>query len=50
MVVLLVFPEIAPGFMVQLPADKPLNTTLPVETEQVGCTVELTVGADGVTG
>jgi hypothetical protein len=36
MVVLTVFPAIAPGLMVQLPAGSPLRTTLPVDTEQSG--------------
>jgi hypothetical protein len=49
-VVLIVFPDIDPGFNVQFPAGKPLKVTLPVETEQLGCVIELTVGAGGVTG
>ena len=49
-VVLVVLPVIAPGLIVQLPAGNPLNTTLPVETEQVGCIIELISGAEGVTG
>ena len=49
MVVLAVFPVIAPGLMVQLPDGKPLNTTLPVDTEQVGCVIVPTTGAVGVT-
>jgi len=28
----------------------PLNCTIPVATEQVGCVIELIIGADGVTG
>ena len=47
---LIVFPDIDPGLRVQFPAGKPLNITLPVETVQVGCVIELTVGAGGVTG
>ena len=31
-------------------AGKSLNATLPVETEQVGCVIAPTVGADGVDG
>ena len=50
MVVLLVDPAIAPGLIVQLPAGKPLNTTLPVATAQVGCVMVPTVGAVGVAG
>ena len=49
-VVLTVFPLIEPGLIVQLPAGKPLNTTLPVATVQVGCVIVPTVGAVGVTG
>ena len=43
-------PAIAPGLMVQFPAGKPLNTTLPVATRHVGCVIVPTVGAAGVTG
>ena len=50
MVVLVAEPEIAPGFIVQLPAGKPLNITLPVAVVQVGCIIVPTVGADDVTG
>jgi hypothetical protein len=39
-----------PGFIIQLPAGKPVSITLPVETEQVGCVIVPTVGAAGVTG
>ena len=49
-VLLAVFPANAPGLMVQFPAGKPFNTKLPVATEQVGCVIVDTVGADGVTG
>src|SRR5512145_2977215 len=49
-VVLAVFPVMAPGLIVQLPAGKPLSTTLPVATAQVGCVIAPTVGAAGVTG
>ena len=31
-------------------AGKPERTTLPVATEQVGCVIEPTVGAEGVSG
>ena len=47
---MVVFPEMFPGFSVQLPAGRPLKRTLPVATIQVGCVIELTAGADGVTG
>lgn len=47
---LLVFPAIDPGLIVQLPAGKPVKTMLPVETEQEGCVNVPTVGAAGVTG
>ena len=49
-VVLEVDPAIDPGLIVQLPVGKPLNTTLPVATAQVGCVIVPTVGAVGVTG
>jgi hypothetical protein len=49
-VLLAVFPAIAPGLIVQFPAGKPLNTTLPVDTAQVGCVIAPTIGAAGVTG
>jgi len=35
----------APGFMVQSPAGKPLKTTLPVGTVQVGWVMVPTIGA-----
>ncbi len=41
-------PDIPPGLMIQLPAGKPLNTTLPVETAQVGWVTAPTNGAAGV--
>ena len=50
MVVLVAEPEIDPGLVVQLPAGKPLNITLPVAVAQVGCVMVPTVGADDVTG
>jgi hypothetical protein len=43
-------PEIAPGLIVQFPAGKPLNTTLPVETAQVGCVIVPNIGVAGVSG
>ena len=49
-VVLLPLPVIAPGLIVQLPAGKPFNTTLPVATAQLGCVIVPTAGADGVAG
>jgi len=49
-VVLKPVPAIAPGLMVQFPAGKPLNTTLPVATAQVGWVMVPTIGADGVAG
>jgi len=48
--VLKVEPAIAPGLMLQFPAGKPLNSTLPEASVQVGCIIEPTNGADGVTG
>jgi|WetSurMetagenome_2_1015567.scaffolds.fasta_scaffold40109_7 hypothetical protein len=50
MVVLVPVPEIAPGFIVQTPPGNPLNTTLPVETEQVGWVMVPTTGVEGVNG
>ena len=47
---LAVFPAIAPGLMVQFPAGKPFNTTLPVATVHVGCVIVPMVGAAGVNG
>ena len=40
----------APGLIVQFPDGKPLNTTLAVAVEQVGCVMVPTIGATGVTG
>ena len=50
MVILVVEPVIAPGLIVQLPAGKPLNTTLPVAAEHVGCVIVPITGAVGVAG
>lgn len=47
-VVLRPVPAIAPGLIVQFPEGKPLNTTLPVATEQVGCVIVPTTGVEGV--
>ena len=41
---------IAPGLMVQFPAGRPLNITLPVGAEQVGWVIAPTVGAAGTPG
>jgi hypothetical protein len=43
-------PVMAPGLIVQLPAGKPLNITLPVESAQVGCVIVPATGAVGVAG
>ena len=43
-------PEIAPGFIVQFPAGRPLNSTLPLAITQVGCVIEPASGAGGVKG
>ena len=43
-------PAIAPGLMVQFPAGKPLNSTLPVATAQVGWVIVPTAGAAGAQG
>ena len=50
MVVLNVEPAMAPGLIVQFPAGRPLNSTLPVDTAHVGWVIVPTRGADGVTG
>ena len=50
MVVLEPVPAIDPGLIVQLPAGKPFNTTLPVVNAQVGCVMVPTVGAPGEPG
>ena len=50
MIVAAPVPVIPPGLSVQFPAGKPFNTTLPVETEQVGLVMVPTIGADGVVG
>ena len=50
MVILAVDPVIAPGLIVQLTDGNPLNTTLPVDTAQVGCMIMPTNGAAGVAG
>ena len=47
---LTVFPAIAPGLIVQLPAGKPFSTTLPVVEAHVVCVITPTVGAVGVAG
>ena len=49
-VVLAVEPGMAPGLMVQLPAGKPLKTTLQVDTRQSGCVMVPTMGASGAPG
>ena len=47
-VVLVPVPVIAPGLMVQLPAGKPFNITLPVCTAQVGWVMVPAIGAVGM--
>jgi hypothetical protein len=42
-----VFPEIAPGLIIQFPVGNPLNKTLPVAVKQVGCVIVPNVGAVG---
>jgi len=46
-VILDVDPVMAPGLIVQFPAGKPLNITLPVAKAQVGCVMVPTMGAAG---
>jgi len=48
MVVLRPVPAIAPGLIIQFPTGNPFNTTLPVETEHVGCVIVPIAGAVGV--
>ena len=43
-------PAIVPGLIVQFPDGKPVNSTLPVATAQVGCIIVPVNGAEGVTG
>ena len=50
MVILEPVPAIDPGLIVQLPAGKPFNTTLPVANAHVGCVIVPTVGAPGEPG
>ena len=50
MVLLAVFPAIAPGLMVQFPKGNPESTTLPVASAQVDCVIRPTKGAVGVAG
>ena len=47
---LVVFPEIAPGLMVQSPAGNPDNMTLPFVTVHEGCVIMPTTGAVGFPG
>ena len=47
MVVLAPEPDIAPGFIIQFPDGKPLKTTLPKASEQLGCVIVPTKGAEG---
>ena len=50
MVLLAPVPAMAPGLIVQFPVGNPVNTTLPVDTKQVGWVTVPIAGADGVTG
>ena len=50
MVVLEPDPAIPPGFIVQFPVGRPLNSALPVASAQLGCVIAPARGADGVTG
>ena len=49
-IVVTVLPVMAPGFMVQFPDGKLVNTTDPVATVQLGWVIIPTVGACGVSG
>ena len=50
MVVVVPDPAIAPGLIVQAPAGKPLNATVPVGEVQVGCVIVPIIGAIGAVG
>ena len=50
MALLVPVPVIAPGLIVHVPAGKPLSTTLPVATVQMGCVIVPTIGAVGIGG
>ena len=50
MVVLVVFPVMPPGLIVQLPDGNPLSNTLPVDVKQVGCVIVPTAGVAGDPG
>ena len=43
-------PVMAPGLIVQVPAGKPVSSTVPVATKQVGWVTVPTVGAAGNAG
>ena len=43
-------PVTPPGFIVHVPAGRPLKTTLPVANEHVGCVIVPTIGAEGLGG
>src|SRR4029453_11949069 len=49
-VTVLVLPDMLPGLIVQLTVGKPLKTTEPVATAQVGCVIVPTVGLLGAVG
>ena len=50
MVLLMPDPATAPGLIVQLPAGKPVSSTLPVADEQSGWVIAPGEGANGVAG
>jgi len=50
MVVVVPVPLIPPGLSVQVPDGSPFNTTLPVDTEQVGWVMAPRIGAEGAPG
>lgn len=50
MVVLPLFPDMAPGLIVQSPDGNPVRTMLPVEVEQSGWVIVPIAGAEGVSG
>jgi hypothetical protein len=49
-VILDVLPDMVPGLIVQLPAGRPLSTTLPVGSVHVGCVIVPTIGANNAAG
>ena len=47
---LLAFPDIAPGLIIQFLGGRPVNKIVPVATLQAGCITVLAIGVDGIAG